>query len=159
MIAAPADRAERLAAAVAEAGLDMAVIGDLVRPGDSHRDAMADVSWLTGFTGSSGLAVVGAEAREFLTDFRYSAGAAETVPDGFRIVEANVDSVRYASDSGWVRNFGGVAQLWISGPKIEWREDGRRVVTPLGRPAPRQECAASIRRVSSNLDDPRPDDM
>jgi Xaa-Pro aminopeptidase len=93
VIAAPADRADRLAAAVAEAGLDMAVIGDLVRPGDSHRDAMADVSWLTGFTGSSAIAVVGAEARDFLTDFRYSAGAAETVPEAFRIVDVSGEIV------------------------------------------------------------------
>jgi Xaa-Pro aminopeptidase len=88
VIAAPEGRAERLGAAVADAGLDMAIVGDLVRPGDSGRDAMADVSWLTGFTGSSGLAVVGAEVRAFLTDFRYTTRAAATVPGSFRIVDA-----------------------------------------------------------------------
>ena len=38
--------------------------------------------------------------------------------------------------------------------RVQWREDGTLVVTPLGRQATRQELAASIRRVSSNLDDP-----
>ncbi len=88
MIAAPEGRAERLAAAVDDAGLDMAIVGDLVRPGDSGRDAMADVAWLTGFFGSSGIAVVGAGTRAFLTDFRYATWAAETVPGSFRIVDA-----------------------------------------------------------------------
>ena len=59
MPAAPADRAERLAVAVEAAGLDGLIVGDLVRPGDSGREAMADVIWLTGFSGSSGLALVG----------------------------------------------------------------------------------------------------
>ena len=38
--------------------------------------------------------------------------------------------------------------------RVQWREDGTLVVTPLGRPATKQELAASIRRVSGNLDDP-----
>ena len=37
--------------------------------------------------------------------------------------------------------------------RVQWSEDGTLVVTPLGRPATRQELAASIRRVSSNIDD------
>jgi Xaa-Pro aminopeptidase len=93
VIAAPEGRAERLAAAVADAGLDMAIVGDLVRPGDSPRDAMADVAWLTGFFGSSGTAVIGAEARAFVTDFRYATRAAETVPESFRIVDATGEIV------------------------------------------------------------------
>jgi Xaa-Pro aminopeptidase len=88
VIAAPEGRAERLAMAVTDAGLDLAIVGDLVRPGDSGRDAMADVAWLTGFSGSSGIAVVGAETRALVTDFRYTTRAAETVPGLFRIVDA-----------------------------------------------------------------------
>ena len=60
-----------------EQGLDALVIGDLVHPGDSGREAMADVTWLTGFTGSSGIAVVGPEIRAFVTDFRYLAQVAD----------------------------------------------------------------------------------
>ena len=38
--------------------------------------------------------------------------------------------------------------------RVQWREDGTLVVTPLGRPATKQELAASIRRVSSAVDAP-----
>lgn len=36
--------------------------------------------------------------------------------------------------------------------RVQWNEDGTLVVTPLGRPATRQELAASIRRVSKAVD-------
>ena len=38
--------------------------------------------------------------------------------------------------------------------RVQWSEDGTLVVTPLGRPATKQELAASIRRVSSSVDAP-----
>ncbi len=44
---------------------------------------MAPIRWLTGFSGTSGLAIVGAERREFLTDSRYSERAADEVATGF----------------------------------------------------------------------------
>ena len=47
------------------AGLDTLLVGDLVRPGDSGRDASSNLRWLTGFSGTSGLAVVGADRRAF----------------------------------------------------------------------------------------------
>lgn len=81
MSTAAAKRAEVLAAAVEAAGLDSVIIGDLVRPGDSAREAMADVTWLTGFAGSSGIAVVGPDVRVFVTDFRYVVRAAELIPE------------------------------------------------------------------------------
>src|SRR5205823_2380290 len=64
-------RADRLAALVAERELDLLLVGDLVRPGDSGRDAIANLRWLTGFSGTSGLALVGEGERSFVTDFRY----------------------------------------------------------------------------------------
>ena len=76
-------RSDRLAGLVAEAELDVALVGDLVRPGDSGPDAMANIRWLTGFTGTSGFALVGAERREFLTDFRYTERAATEVSAEF----------------------------------------------------------------------------
>jgi Xaa-Pro aminopeptidase len=82
-VSARPDRATRLADAVAEAELDSLVVGDLVRPGDSGPDAIANVRWLTGFTGTSALAVVGPEARIFVTDFRYVERAEGEVGDGF----------------------------------------------------------------------------
>jgi Xaa-Pro aminopeptidase len=56
---------------LAEKGIDQLLVGDLVRPGDSAPDAISNLRWLTGFSGTSGLAIVGAEDRVFLTDFRY----------------------------------------------------------------------------------------
>ena len=76
-------RVERLEQLVAEAQLDLLLVGDLVRPGDSGPDAIANIRWLTGFTGTSGLAIVGSGRREFLTDFRYTERAAAEVADEF----------------------------------------------------------------------------
>ncbi len=78
-----AERADRLAELVAEEGLDQLIVGDLVRPGDSGPDAAANIRWLTGFTGTSGLAVIGPETRTFITDFRYVERAASEVDDAF----------------------------------------------------------------------------
>ncbi len=74
---------DRLAELVAAEGLDALIVGDLVRPGDSGPDAGADVRWLTGFGGTSGLALVGAGIRTFLTDFRYEERAEREVGDAF----------------------------------------------------------------------------
>jgi len=79
----PAPRGDRLAVLVAEAELDVLLVGDLVRPGDSGPDAMANVRWLTGFTGTSGFAVVGEGRREFVTDFRYTERARSDVSGDF----------------------------------------------------------------------------
>ena len=70
--AATAGRAERLADKVAERELDSLLVNHLV-----------NVRWLTGFTGSSGLAVVGRDLRLFVTDFRYVEQAQEQVPAAF----------------------------------------------------------------------------
>ena len=88
MSAAPDSRAERLTEIVGDAELDALVVGDLVHPGDSARDAIADVTWLTGFAGTSGTAIVGPDVRAFVTDFRYTELAAETIPASFEIVDA-----------------------------------------------------------------------
>ena len=63
-------RAERLAGAMAERELDALLVTDLV-----------NVRYLTGYTGSNGLAIVGAGMRRFLTDFRYAAQVEREVPD------------------------------------------------------------------------------
>ena len=67
-------RADRLADAVAEKELDALLVTNL-----------PNLRWSTGFTGSSGAAVVGPDIRLFLTDFRYVEQAAEQVPDFERV--------------------------------------------------------------------------
>ncbi|HEV7808278.1 MAG TPA: Xaa-Pro peptidase family protein [Solirubrobacteraceae bacterium] len=63
-------RLDALAAAVAERELDAVVVSNLV-----------DVRWLTGFTGSNALVVLGATQRRFVTDFRYLTQAAEQLDE------------------------------------------------------------------------------
>ena len=65
-------RADRVAARLAERGLDLLIVTDLV-----------NLRYLTGFTGTNGLAVVGPDTRRFLTDFRYVERAKAEV-DGLR---------------------------------------------------------------------------
>jgi Xaa-Pro aminopeptidase len=83
-----ADRVERLAALVAERELDRLLVGDLVRPGDSDRSGMANLRYLTGFSGTSGLCVVGGAAPVFVTDFRYTERARRELPEAFEQVRA-----------------------------------------------------------------------
>ncbi|MDX6728893.1 MAG: Xaa-Pro aminopeptidase [Baekduia sp.] len=76
-------RPDRLAAALAERELDALLVTDLV-----------NLSWVTGFTGSNGLAVVGAGGdgrRLFLTDFRYLTQSAEQLDDGWeRVIKPEI---------------------------------------------------------------------
>jgi Xaa-Pro aminopeptidase len=66
-VAVSTERADRVADALGERGADMLLVTDLV-----------NVRWLTGFTGSSGAAVVGREGeRRFITDFRYLTQSAD----------------------------------------------------------------------------------
>ncbi len=60
-------RTDRLAEALE---VDLLLVTDLV-----------NVRYLTGFTGSNAMAVVGRDARRFITDFRYAEQAAVEVPD------------------------------------------------------------------------------
>ncbi len=62
------DRADRLSQLLDDEGLDLMLVTDLV-----------NVRYLTGFTGSNGLALVGPQTRTFVTDFRYVDQAAEEV--------------------------------------------------------------------------------
>src|SRR5205823_7252988 len=74
------DRAERLTAQFGETGIDVLLVTDLV-----------NVRYLTGYTGSNGLALLGPEVRRFITDFRYVEQAAAEVDPSFDRVQAPVD--------------------------------------------------------------------
>src|SRR3954464_7343222 len=60
-------------------------VADVLRERDLHALLVTDLSnlrWLTGFTGSSGAAVVGVDGtRRFVTDFRYLTQSAEQLDD------------------------------------------------------------------------------
>ena len=77
-------RPEQVAAALAERELDVLLVSHLV-----------NVRWLTGFTGSSGAALVGEGTRRFLTDFRYLSQSEEQL-DGTWKREINQDLLEQA---------------------------------------------------------------
>jgi Xaa-Pro aminopeptidase len=72
-------RGDRLAALVVERELDCFLVTDLV-----------NVRYLTGFGGTNGACVCGAEARVFLTDFRYTERA-EAEVEGWEVVTVTDD--------------------------------------------------------------------
>jgi Xaa-Pro aminopeptidase len=69
---APAARTDAVLAAVAERELDALLVSNLV-----------NIRWLTGFTGSNAAAVLGADIRRFVTDFRYLTQVAEQIDDAW----------------------------------------------------------------------------
>ena len=81
-------RADRAAARLAERGLDLLLVTDAL-----------NVRYLTGFTGSNGLAIVGRDVRRFATDFRYVERARAEV-SGFEL-EAAPRELREALRGGW----------------------------------------------------------
>ncbi len=72
-------RGDRLAALVGERELDRLLVTDLV-----------NVRYLTGFGGTNGACVCGADARVFLTDFRYTERA-EAEVEGWEVVTVTDD--------------------------------------------------------------------
>jgi Xaa-Pro aminopeptidase len=78
-----ANRADRVAAELAERELDLLLVS-----------APVNVRYLTNYTGSNGLALIGAGergTRRFFTDFRYATQVARQVPDAFEREIAPVD--------------------------------------------------------------------
>jgi Xaa-Pro aminopeptidase len=67
-----AARTDRLLERLADAGVDMMLVTNLV-----------NVRYLTGYSGTNGLALVGRDTRLFITDFRYVEQASEEVDPSF----------------------------------------------------------------------------
>jgi Xaa-Pro aminopeptidase len=91
-VSARADRATEL---LAEAGIDVLLVSDVV-----------NVRYLTGYTGSNGIALVGRATRTFITDFRYVEQAAEQVDSAFDRRRAPLelfDAVEEALPTGHLR--------------------------------------------------------
>jgi Xaa-Pro aminopeptidase len=81
-------RADRVAARLEERELDLLLVTDLVH-----------LRYLTGFTGSNGMAVAGRDVRRFITDFRYVTQAEREV-EGFDREQAPQEFIAALSD-GW----------------------------------------------------------
>ncbi len=95
MTATTTTRADRLVAELDGAGIDVLLV-----------DELTNVRYLTGYTGSNGLALIGPRTRMFVTDFRYVEQAAEEVGPEFerhRGVQDLVESLRELLPEGTTR--------------------------------------------------------
>jgi Xaa-Pro aminopeptidase len=81
-------RAERLVTLLPDAGIDLLLVSDLV-----------NVKYLSGYTGSNGLVLVGPRTRTFITDFRYVEQAADEVHPSFERRQATLDLVDAIADA------------------------------------------------------------
>lgn len=81
-------RADRLEERLAAAELDALVVTNL-----------ANVRYLTGYTGSNGICVVGRDRRLFFTDFRYLTQVAEQVPPEFERLRGQRDLLGEVAES------------------------------------------------------------
>jgi Xaa-Pro aminopeptidase len=82
------DRADRLAVLLPEAGIDLLLVTQLV-----------NVRYVTGYSGSNGLALVGSGTRTFITDFRYVEQAAEQVDPSYERLQASEDLLTQVTDA------------------------------------------------------------
>jgi Xaa-Pro aminopeptidase len=73
-------RTDRLIAALDGAGIELLLVTNLV-----------NVRYLTGYTGSNGLALIGPQTRIFVTDFRYVEQAAAEVDPSYEQIKADQD--------------------------------------------------------------------
>ena len=81
------DRANRLVAGLTGSGADLMLVTSLV-----------NVRYLTGYTGSNGIALIGPDTRVFITDFRYREQSATEVQDGFDRRIATLDLLEGIAD-------------------------------------------------------------
>jgi len=102
-------RADRVAARLGERGVDLLLVSDLV-----------NIRYLTGFTGTNALAVVGPDTRRFMTDFRYVERAKAEV-DGFDRERAPQEFAEALKD-GWPD---GHVRLGFEDQHMSVRQHGR----------------------------------
>ena len=142
--AGSADSAARLAAlreSLARSGFD----GCLVPRADAHQNEMVAprderLAWLTGFTGSAGLAIVLAETAALLVDGRYTLQAGRQVDAAaFDVVASHVTSAE-----AWLRAEAGEGQVIGYDPWLH----GRAELERLSRAA--EAAGASLKPVKAN---------
>ena len=102
-------RADRVTARLGEQGIDLLLVTNLV-----------NVRYLTGFTGTNGLAIVGPDTRRFVTDFRYVERARAEVT-GFDRERAPQDFAEALGD-GWPE---GELRLGFEDQHVSVRQHGR----------------------------------
>ena len=116
-MSASASRADRVSARLAAAGVDALLVADPI-----------DLRYLTGFSGSNGLAVVGPDVRRFVTDFRYVEQARAEVVDFAR--ERAAGSLYETLAGGWPE---GGARLGFDDAQLSVRARARLAELLRGR--------------------------
>jgi Xaa-Pro aminopeptidase len=101
---------DRLAGLLAERGLDALIVTDLV-----------NVRYLSGFTGTNGLCILGGPLRLFLTDFRYVERAEREV-EGFDRVRGKQDLL---GDAAQRVADAGLSRVGFEDDKLSVRQHGR----------------------------------
>lgn len=104
-------RSERLLEELEQAGADCLLVSE-----------PANLRYLTGFTGSNGVAVVGQQARAFVTDFRYVEQAAGEVDPGFERAQASGELLRWVAEHV---SAGGATRLGFDDAHQSVREHAR----------------------------------
>jgi Xaa-Pro aminopeptidase len=102
-------RADRISERLGDSGIDLLLITGLT-----------NLRYVTGFTGSNGMAVVGADVRRFITDFRYVEQASREVLDFDR--EQGPQDFVTALDDGWPE---GMLRLGFEDSKVSVRQHQR----------------------------------
>ena len=82
------ERVERLIASLADVGAEKVLVTDVI-----------NVRYLTGYTGTNGVALIGPDTRIFITDFRYVEQAAEQVDPSFERRTAPQDLLDAVGDA------------------------------------------------------------
>jgi Xaa-Pro aminopeptidase len=128
------DRPTRLAELLTAAQLDLLLVTELT-----------NVRYLTGYTGSNGLAVVGPEVRRFVTDFRYAEQAAAEVDPTFDRIQAPVELLEGLANA----LPGGPARLGFEADHISVRDHAllREHLADSIELAPTAELVESLRAV------------
>jgi Xaa-Pro aminopeptidase len=107
-------RAQALVEALPDAGVDVLLVTELV-----------NVRYLTGYSGSNGLALVGPRTRTFITDFRYVEQAAEEVDSSFERRRATQDLLDAIPDALAAGSGAGPTRLGFEDAHVSVRQHGR----------------------------------
>jgi Xaa-Pro aminopeptidase len=104
------DRAAALTEPLTDAGVELVVVTNVV-----------NLRYLTGYTGSNGLALIGPDTRRFITDFRYVEQAAHEVDASFERVKAERNLIAALPEL----LPGGVSRLGFEDEHVSVHEYGR----------------------------------
>src|SRR5947209_6980103 len=108
------DRSERLVTRLPEFEIDLMVVSDLV-----------NVRYLTGYTGSNGLALIGPTERVFFTDGRYTEQAAAQVDSSYKRHTVSLDLLEAVAEALRDRNGAAVPRVGFEDEHLTVKQHDR----------------------------------